>query len=151
MKPRCSFAFDLDDVVLGLFQADPFQPRGWKPALKAAPDCQRDVLGGGQTTLEPGHIAVEVAMVDVMDHQVLHNPVDLPPIDHHACIYVHRSADSDLDLVVVAVVPPTCPEHLAIASLVPLWLGKNVTGREGQSSGHVYTRQLTHLSMRKSI
>src|SRR5712692_1799434 len=151
MKPRCSSAFDLNYVVLGLFQADPFQPRGWKPALQAAPDCQRDVLGGGRTILKPGHIAVEMAMVDVMDHQVLHNPVDLPQIDHHACIHVHRSANSHLDLVVVAVVPRTCPEHLAIASLVPLWPGKDVTGREGQSSGHVDTRHLTHVYVRKSI
>src|SRR5260370_25490093 len=151
MEPRCSSAFDLDDVVLGLFQADPFEPRGWKPALQAAPDCQRAIVGGGQTTLEPRHIAVEVAMVDVVDHQVLHNPVDLPQIDHHACIHVHGSADIGLDLVVVAMVPRTCPEHLAIASLVPLWLGEDVTGREGQSSGHVDTRQLTHVYLRKSI
>src|SRR6266478_6737537 len=145
MKPRCSSAFDLDDVVLGLLQADPFQPRGWKPALQAAPDGQSDVLGGGQTTLEPGHIAVEVAMVDVMNHQVLHNPVDLPQIDHHACVHVHRSADSHLDLVVVPVVPRTCPEYLAIAGLVPLWLGEDVTGRKGQPPGHVDARHLTHV------
>src|SRR5216684_2521285 len=90
-------------------------------------------------------------MVDVMDHQVLHNPVDLLQIDHHARLRVHRSANSHLKFVVVAVVPGTRPEYLAIAGFVPLWLGKDVTGRKGQPSGHFDARWLVHAYMRKSI
>src|SRR4029077_7440758 len=127
--------FNLGDVVLSLFQADTFQPSGRELAVQAAPDCQGDGFGGGQTTLEPSHIAVQVVMVDIVDHQVLHNPVDLPQVDHHSRIHIHRSADCDLELVVVAMVPRTCPEHLAIASGVPLWPGEDVTGCKRQSSG----------------
>src|SRR4029077_14962526 len=143
--------FNLGDVVLSLFQADTFQPSGRELAVQAAPDCQGDGFGGGQTTLEPRHIAVHVVMVDIVDHQVLHNPVDLPQIDHHSCIHIHRSADSDLELVVVAVVPGTCPEHLAIASVVPLWLGEDVPGRKRQSSGHVDACGGSHVNTIESI
>src|SRR5882672_10610379 len=146
--PRCSFALDLDDVVLGLFQTDPFKPCGWEFPVEASPDRHRDVFGGRQTTLEPVHVAVQMAMVDVVDHEVLHNPVDLPQIDHHARVDVHRSADSHLELVVVAVIAGTCPEYLAIAGLVPLWFGKDMTGRKGQSSSHADSVLLLHAYMR---
>src|SRR5690348_17048847 len=86
-------------------------------------------------------------MVDVMDNQVLHNPVDLLQIDHHARVLVHRTANRHRELVVVAVVPGTCSEYLAIAGFVPLWLGQDVTGGKGQSSGHVDARWLVHIHM----
>src|SRR6266852_2890491 len=145
MRPRCSSAFNLGDVVLSLFQADPFQPSGRQLAVQAAPDCQGDIFGGGQATLKPRHVAVQVVMVDVVDHQVLHNPVDVPQIDHHSRIHINRSTDSHLELVVVAVVSGTGPEYLAIAGRVPLWPGKDVTGRKGQSSGHVDTLGWAHV------
>ncbi len=151
MRPRCSLAFNLGDVVLSLFQADTFQPSGCELAVEAAPDCQGDIFGGGQTTLEPGHIAVQVVMVDIADHQVLHNPVDLPQIDHHSRIHIHRSADSHLELVVVAVVPGTCPEHVAISGGVPLGPGEDVTGRKRQSSGQVDTLGRAHVHTVESI
>src|SRR5229473_724062 len=61
-------------------------------------------------------------MVDIVDHQVLHNAVDLSQIDHHARVQIHRTANGHRKLVVVAVVPGTCPEYLAIAGLVPIRL-----------------------------
>src|SRR6202035_1459674 len=70
---RCSSAVNLGDVVLGLFQADPFQASGWELSVQAAPDGHRDVFGGGQTTLKPRYVPVQMAMVDVMDDELLHN------------------------------------------------------------------------------
>src|SRR5260370_42234698 len=100
MKPRCSSAFYLDDAVLGLLQTDPLQPGGWERTLHASPDCQGYIFGGGQTTLEPTHVAGEMAMSDVVDDEVLHNPVDLLQIDHHAQCHFNRSAHSHLRRVV---------------------------------------------------
>src|ERR1700687_6045883 len=112
MRPRCSSAPNLDGVVLGLFQANPFQPSGWDPVLQTAPNSHGDIFGGAQQILEPSHVAVQVPMVDIMDDQVLHNPVDVLQIDHHARTQVNRSANGHLELVVVAVVPGTCPAYL---------------------------------------
>src|ERR1700687_246689 len=91
-----------------------------------------------------------MVMVDILDHQVLHNPIDLSQIDHHARVHVDGTAYSHLELVVVAVVPGTRPEHFAIAGLVPLLLDQDVTGRKGQSSRHGNARWLTHPQMHKS-
>src|SRR5258708_10182088 len=91
-----------------------------------------------------------MAMVDVLDNQEFHNPVDLPQIDHHPGCFINGSADRYLELVVVAVVSRACPEHLAVAGLVPLRPGKNVSSREGQPSRHVNSLQLIHTYMRKS-
>ena len=91
-----------------------------------------------------------MAMVDILDHQDFHNPVDLPQIDHHPGFFINGSADSYLELVVVAVVSRACPEHLAIAGLVPLRPHQNVPSRERQPSRHVYSRHLIHPYMGKS-
>src|ERR1700731_1269289 len=91
-----------------------------------------------------------MAMVDVLDNQEFHNPVDLPQIDHHPGFFINGSADGYLELVVVAMVSRACPEHLAIAGLIPLRPDKNVSSRERQPPGHVDARQLAHPHMGKS-
>src|SRR5260370_38716143 len=91
-----------------------------------------------------------MAMVDVLDDQDSHNPVDLPQVDHHPGFFINGSADSYLELVVVAMVSRACPEYLTIAGIVPLRLDKNGSSREGHPSRQADARWLIHPQMGKS-
>src|SRR3981081_4376924 len=81
---------NLGPVLVGLPQADRPQQALRKVRADPLPEGQGQVLGGRDTSLQPRHIGIQVAVVDVLD--------DPPADDIRKLLQVHDVAGRLLDL-----------------------------------------------------
>ncbi len=102
-----------------------------------APADQRDVLGGGIQDLEPGHVEIQVLVIQVPEQPLLGQLLQLVEVHHIAGLGIDLALDGQLQLVVVAVEVRVAalPERLPVPLVGEPGIVQAVGGVEVHAAG----------------
>src|SRR6266545_3195363 len=102
-RPMWSGPVVVHVVTLGLPQPDAREARGPHRGLEHAPTHDRDVLGRGDQLAKPGHVDIQVLVVQVPDQALGHDLLQAVDVEHVAGGGIDLPFDRDVEIVVVAV------------------------------------------------
>src|SRR5579875_2405164 len=90
-------------VVIGLDEPDLVEQARRKGRLQPLPELDDQVLSGGNALAQPGHVVVEMAMVDLVNNFAVHDLAQLGQVHQHARVWVWFATQGHLQGVVMPV------------------------------------------------